>query len=337
MTLTQILSKLKSLVYSKTETDTLLGNKAASSHTHSDYIPKDGTTSITGTGFFKSTSDSQLQIGSGTSTTTGGCFVAYGSEYSNSELAGSFRLRARKTRNYDLLGKDDGTLTWGTKNVAMAEDVIPRSGGNVITATKLAKVNNDGDLDICGGTGYTQGGYISVRGNNSSSGASTVLIGCGSTTNSICLYPDGRALCAMNFQPNSNNTYDLGTSSKKWKTINGVDPGALSLPKMSGIVDIKGLFNSNFQWAATADGWVAIHITDYQGSVSCVTLRTNDLGLTYGTEDSNNYASSGLHPHRLCLPVKKGETVTAFMRSTTGTYTNKKPTSVWFIPCAGNI
>ena len=34
MTLTQILSKLKSLVYSKTETDTLLGNKAASSHTH---------------------------------------------------------------------------------------------------------------------------------------------------------------------------------------------------------------------------------------------------------------------------------------------------------------
>jgi len=99
--------------------------------TNDSCIPLSGTNSITGTGFFKSTSDSQLQIGSGTSTVTGGCFVAYGSDYSNSELAGSFRLRARKTSNYDLLGKDDGTLTWGNKNVAMYEDVVPRSGGAV--------------------------------------------------------------------------------------------------------------------------------------------------------------------------------------------------------------
>lgn len=78
----------------------------------SDYIPLSGTTAITGTGFFKSTSDGQLQIGSGTSTITGGCFVAYGSEYSNTDVAGAFRLRARTTSNYDLIGYANGSLEW---------------------------------------------------------------------------------------------------------------------------------------------------------------------------------------------------------------------------------
>lgn len=110
------------LTYLKTWITGLLSGKSDTSHTHSDYIPNSGTTSITGTGFFKSTSDSQLQIGSGTSTTTGGCFVAYGSEYSNSELAGSFRLRARTTANYDLIGYANGTLSWSGKNIDCVEE-----------------------------------------------------------------------------------------------------------------------------------------------------------------------------------------------------------------------
>ena len=130
----------------------------------SDYIPLSGTTAITGTGFFKSTSDGQLQIGSGTSTTTGGCFVAYGSEYSNSEVAGAFRLRASKTRNYDLLGKDDGTLTWGSKNVAMAEDVIPRSGGAVMSGGDLARTVNNGGFNLCGGTTWDKSGSLLLFG-----------------------------------------------------------------------------------------------------------------------------------------------------------------------------
>ena len=133
MTLTQILSKLKSLMYSKTETDTLLGNKAASSHTHSDYIPKDGTTSITGTGFFKSTNDSQLQICSGTSTITGGCFVGYGSEYSNTSVAGAFRIRARSgNTSYDLLGYANGTLEWNGTSIVPASSGTCNLGSNSV-------------------------------------------------------------------------------------------------------------------------------------------------------------------------------------------------------------
>ena len=158
-----------------------------------DAIPLTGTNAITGTGFFKSTSDSQLQIGSGTSTTTGGCFVAYGSEYSNSELAGSFRLRARKTSDYDLIGKDDGTLTWGNKNVAMQEDVIPRSGGAVIGGNILGRIDNNSYFFIEGGTDTSDGGLIALYGKNySTKNAGGVILGChGSSNKTMTLYASG--------------------------------------------------------------------------------------------------------------------------------------------------
>ena len=44
-------------------------------------------------------------------------------------------------------------------------------------------------------------------------------------------YPHVSTDCALT--PNVNNTYDLGTSTNKWKTLNGVNPGALSLPDNS--------------------------------------------------------------------------------------------------------
>ena len=133
---------------------------------------------------------------------------------------GDVIIRTKDNSNVsDFILRPNGTATWANKNLAMQEDTVPRSGGSVLTATKLARVNNDGELDICGGTGYTQGGFVSVRGNNSASGASTVLIGCRTTTNSICLYPDGFAECAMNFQPTPDNTYTLGASGRRWKTV----------------------------------------------------------------------------------------------------------------------
>ena len=41
-------------------------------------------------------------------------------------------------------------------------------------------------------------------------------------------YPHVSTDCDLT--PNANNTYNLGTSTAKWKTLNGVNPGALSLP-----------------------------------------------------------------------------------------------------------
>jgi hypothetical protein len=194
--------------YTKSEVDTLLN----------DYIPKRGGAVLSGVTFNRTTDNSYLSLCGSTDWDNGASITLNGKDRTDNN--GIVKIRAKDNSNvYNFILYPNGTLTWGAKNIAMQEDTIPRSGGSVITATKLARVNNDGDLDICGGTGYTQGGFISVRGNNSASGASTVLIGCETTTNSICLYPDGHASCAINFQPTPDNTYTLGASGRRWKTV----------------------------------------------------------------------------------------------------------------------
>ena len=159
----------------------------------SDYIPLSGTTAITGTEFFKSTSDSQLQIGSGISTITGGCLVMYGSEYSNTDVAGAFRLRARTTTNYDLIGYANGSLTWGTKNVAMAEDVVPRSGGNIMTGNHLGRTVNNDEFSIGGSDGWTNGSTIVLTGKALPDNASLIRMHChtSSTEKDMYLKPSG--------------------------------------------------------------------------------------------------------------------------------------------------
>ena len=72
-------------------------------------------------------------------------------------------------------------------------NAIPRSGGAVIEGNKLARIDNSMDLDICGGAGYTQGSYITVRGKNSPSGGGTAIIGLNDGTQSkvMQLHPNG--------------------------------------------------------------------------------------------------------------------------------------------------
>ena len=80
----------------------------------------------------------------------------------------SFNLIANNGINeYILKGKPTGTLTWGTKNVAMQEDVIPRSGGAVLTGNVLSRAVNDDVLRLDGGTGWNDGASIALTGKNS--------------------------------------------------------------------------------------------------------------------------------------------------------------------------
>ena len=63
----------------------------------------------------------------------------------------------------------DGTMTvtypdTTVKNVAMQEDTVPRSGGAVITGSTIARTNNTGYLEVCGGTSYKDGASLVLRG-----------------------------------------------------------------------------------------------------------------------------------------------------------------------------
>ena len=75
-----------------------------------------------------------------------------------------------------------------------------------------------------------------------------------------------RIRCKGEVLPNSNNFYSLGTSTNKWKSVNGVNPGALSLPSNSYVnIDTTDwvLDGSNVNiFTPTSDGWLGIQATD---------------------------------------------------------------------------
>ena len=66
------------------------------------------------------------------------------------------------------------------------------------------------------------------------------------------------------------NTYNLGTASSKWKTLNGINPGALSLPQLdytnaNKYIDISGSLTttgSDNWYTPTVDGWIFIIISN---------------------------------------------------------------------------
>ena len=86
--------------------------------------------------------------------------------------------------------------------------------------------------------------------------------------------PDSSAFCiGADARPLINNTYNLGTSTNKWKTLNGVNPGALSLPNIGYTEDNPDVYNVgtdinnltknvndplHFSWTAPFDGWLSI-------------------------------------------------------------------------------
>lgn len=226
-------------------------------------IPLSGTITITGTSFFKSTSNSQLQIGSGTSSTTGGCLIMYGSEYNNTDSAGSFRLRARKTSNYDLLGKGDGTLTWGSKNVAMAEDVVPKAGGAVLSGRTYSRTVDNDYLTINGSSTDDNGAFLRLHGKNYSDTAysGVVLIRAKNAlhTYDMTLKPNGELtwgaknvamqedvvprsggnVMTGSLGPATSGGANLGDSTHKWSNINGVAVDNIGFPGTSAI-DVSG-------------------------------------------------------------------------------------------------
>lgn len=69
--------------------------------------------------------------------------------------------------------------------------------------------------------------------------------------------------------PGANNTYNLGNSTYRWKSFNGVNPGALSLPDMGTTADVNyfdfistitHLDGTDNFYTPTVDGWMTVVI-----------------------------------------------------------------------------
>ena len=87
-------------------------------------------------------------------------------------------------------------------------------------------------------------------------------------------------LLNSDFIPSANNTYNLGSSSYKWKTLNGINPGALSLPDVSRVTDIDTTgwtFNGSTanqikinNATQTLNGWLYIRLSNITATDSVI-------------------------------------------------------------------
>ena len=175
-------------VYSKSEVNTLLN----------DYIPKAGGAVISGAIMAKTSNDSYATYCGGASFDNGASIRVHGKDYTDSYYAGTVLIRARKNSDFfDLFLKPDGTALWGNKNLAMQEDVVPRSGGMVMTGNCLGRNVNNDIFYLYGGTGWFQGALICLYGKDESSytptraGAIQLRADNGSDSKEMLLYPNG--------------------------------------------------------------------------------------------------------------------------------------------------
>ena len=106
-----------------------------------DAVPRSGGAVITGTILAKTADNSYIALCGSTNLDNGAYFRAYGKDYGDSSRAGTILIRARGNSNVysDLILKPDGTAIWGSKNLAMQENTVPRSGGNVFNSNDFGR------------------------------------------------------------------------------------------------------------------------------------------------------------------------------------------------------
>ena len=121
---------------------------------------------FSGTEYSRTVNNSWLYISGGINNSNGSSIELYGKDHL---YAGYVALKAQNSSNYSqMIIQPSGTFTFNnngtTKNLAMQEDVIPRSGGAVMSGSNLYRTDTNGSISIGGGASWDTGGMISFGG-----------------------------------------------------------------------------------------------------------------------------------------------------------------------------
>ena len=126
----------------------------------------------------------------------------------------------------------------------------------------------------------------------------------------------------------SNN---LGTSTNKWKTINGINPGALSLPDSNSYLDIKG----NLPTGVSDNSWLSrCQITPERDGILILNFNDCSGAVVWNNSDLPSYGDQGTSicvEKRVMAFVLKGVTYNVF----TNNYS--RVTSARLFYCQGNV
>ena len=119
------------------------------------------------------------------------------------------------------------------------------------------------------------------------------------------------------FSPTASNSTDLGSSTNKWKSFNGVSPSDLSLPNKSSYINID---TTNWDLTCSNQGVMANYVIEQSGWLELQIVHASadivDLWVITGSIRTNNKSSLNTLDNRnfnmISLPVVKGDTLLIF-------------------------
>lgn len=137
------------------------------------------------------------------------------------------------------------------------------------------------------------------------------------------------------FTPVENGEVNLGTSNNKWKTLNGINPGALSLPDYDNVITVDTTdwtVPGNNNYTPVLDGWLCVITKDSATSsifvyASGLSSAKQYCGSVYGN------GSQGSGRLSVMLPVRANVRYGVILQgdSASDIY------AVRFYPCLGNV
>ena len=141
-----------------------------------------------------------------------------------------------------------------------------------------------------------------------------------------------------NFYPEQNYAINLGTFTQKWKSFNGINPGALSLPSNSYVNvdttdwDLTCQNELMGSFTPTADGWLMLHVANSGTSevnfwIIGGVIRINNKSTLNDNNDNFNM---------ITIPVEKDKTYNIYGNASEYV-AGRSIAYCRFMPCRGNV
>lgn len=265
----------------------------------------------------------------------------------------------------------NSTFTIGTALIDLAQDsdVVHKSGDETVDGLKtfLKYITSNGsstgdeyssnartNLWLMGNrdTEKVSGILFDSYRQNTAQGTGVHILGVGIKENSVryegCrfswFYDNDNSGYVFSLRPTIQGTnqpikYELGNSSSKWSTINGLNPGALSLPDLSNGIDISG-YITNFgagtvnEYTPVADGWISIASS---GDAPIFIRVYNDYGfeqIAYSERNEVGGITGGTYTRygAIMIPCIKNIKIYIIISPSTSVLVSAK-----FFPCQGNV
>ena len=156
----------------------------------------------------------------------------------------------------------------------------------------------------------------------------SIILSAHDGTNATALH-----LLNKTFVPYTNNDIELGTSSRKWKRMNGLNPGVLSFPDLSSGLDISSYISGGSghnEYTPLADGWISVILKSTSSATIALFIYQGDVG--NGHYSTTSLPNDSVPCVMSSIPVKAGTVVNIDTKGI-----NSYVYSAKFYPNLGNV